>query len=352
MRMQRIWVGTRKGLFRLDRQGDGWGIGRADFLGVPVTMLLPDGDELFVALAHGHFGVKLHCSRDGGEHWEERATPAFPVEDKGASLELIWALESGADGALWAGAIPAGLFRSRDRGASWDLVRPLWDRPERAEWLGGGYDHPGIHSICVDPRDRRRLTLGISCGGVWRSDDDGASFELRATGMRATFMPPERAFDPNIQDPHRVVQCAARPDVLWAQHHNGIFRSVDGGASWSEISDVAPSTFGFAVAVHPQDPDTAWFLPARADSCRVPVDGRLVMTRTRDGGRSFETLRAGLPDEPAYDLVYRHGLDVAADGARLAFGSTSGGLWTSDDGGGRFRPLGARLPPIACVRFG
>jgi hypothetical protein len=63
-------------------------------------------------------------------------------------------------------------------------------------------------------------------------------------------------------------------------------------------------------------------------------------------------LRRGLPQEHAYDLVYRHGLDVDASGNRLAMGSTTGGLWLSEDQGDSWRCLSTQLPPIYAVRFG
>jgi photosystem II stability/assembly factor-like uncharacterized protein len=164
--------------------------------------------------------------------------------------------------------------------------------------------------------------------------------------MRADFMPPERAEDPNIQDPHCIVRCAAAPDVLWCQHHCGIWRSTDNGASWRELT--APvSSFGFTVAVHPQDPDTAWFVPAVADQCRA-----LVVNRTRDGGRTWQTLRDGLPQQQAYDLTYRHALDVCADGRQLLMASTTGGLWASDDGGDHWQTVSLNLPMVHAVRFG
>ena len=164
-------------------------------------------------------------------------------------------------------------------------------------------------------------------------------------------MPEERRFDPGVQDVHRLVQCRAAPDVLWAQHHNGVFRSTSGGGDWREVANVQPSVFGFAVAVHPREPGTAWFVPAVKDERRYPVDGHLVVARTRDGGRSFDVLRNGLPQADAYDLVYRHGLAIDGSGDRLAFGSTTGGLWTSDDQGDRWQQLSARLPPIHAVTF-
>ncbi len=263
-------------------------------------------------------------------------------------LLQIWTLE-GAGKDLWAGTIPGGLFHSGDRGESWTLVRSLWDRKERAEWFGGGYDQPGIHSICSEGG---KITVAISCGGTWQSADGGKSWQLAGKGMYAEFMPPERRDDPNIQDVHRLAQCAAKPEVFWAQHHNGVFRSTDGAASFQEIKAIAPSKFGFAVAVHPTDADTAWFVPAVKDERRVPVDAKLVVARTRDGGQSFSILRKGLPQEQAYHLVYRHGLDVDATGNRLAFGSTTGGLWLSEDQGDSWRCLSTDLPPIHCVRFG
>jgi hypothetical protein len=169
--------------------------------------------------------------------------------------------------------------------------------------------------------------------------------------MRAEFMPPERQYDPNVQDPHMLVQCRAQPDTMWVQHHNGIFRSTDAAASWTEIKDVKPSTFGFPVAVHPRDPSTAWFVPAVKDEKRYPAGGRVVVNRTRDGGKNFETLSKGLPQQHAYDLVLRHALDIDETGDRLAFGSTTGSLWVSENGGESWTTVSANLPPIYAVRF-
>jgi hypothetical protein len=170
--------------------------------------------------------------------------------------------------------------------------------------------------------------------------------------MRAEYMPPELAYEPNAQDPHRLVQCRDVPDAMWVQHHNGIFRSIDGGLTWSEIEHVVPASFGFAVAVHPRDPNTAWFVPGVKDECRVPVDAKLVVTRTTDGGESFDVLDGGLPSEHCYDIVFRHALDVDATGDCLAMGSTTGSLWISENGGDHWQCLSNHLPPIYCVRFG
>ena len=358
----RAWVATRKGLFELRLRAGVWQIETTSFLGEPVSMLLPPvaggaaPGRMLAALNLGHFGVKLHASDDAGRSWQELAAPAYPAQPADATgpawkLGLIWALEA-AHGTLWAGTLPGGLFRSDDNAQTWQLVQSLWQVPERARWMGGGYDAPGIHSICPHPTRPDELLVGISCGGAWTSQDNGATWALTAHGMVADFMPPEQAEDGAIQDPHRIVRCAGQPEVLWCQHHCGIWRSGNGGALWQRISAAPLSSFGFAVAVHPGDANTAWFVPAVADQCRVPVGGALVVNRTHDGGASFETLRHGLPQSHCYDLVYRHGLAVAVDGRSLLMASTTGGLWASADGGEQWATVSLTLPPVYTVRFG
>ena len=361
-----LLVSTRKGLFMLERGNGTWRIERSAFLGQNIALALADPRDgsWYAVLDLGHFGNKLQRSTNAGRTWSECAVPAYEPGDEvvtgdgkaplPAALRLIWSLEAGGvdqPGRLWAGTIPGGLFRSDDHGASWRLVRALWDRPERRGWFGGGFDQPGIDSICVDPRDSRGLRIAISSGGVWCSDDDGDTWRQTADGMFAAYMPEDRRLDPNIQDVHRMVQCRAAPDVFWVQHHNGVFRSTTGGGDWHEVANVQPSVFGFAVAVHPRDADTAWFVPAIKDESRIPVDGKVVVARTRDGGKTFDVLRNGLPQRDAYDLVLRHALAIGKSGDRLAFGSTTGGLWTTDDQGDHWRMLDARLPPIYAVTF-
>lgn len=267
---------------------------------------------------------------------------------------MIWSLAAGGPeepGVLWAGCLPAGLFRSDNKGLSWVLNKSLWENPLRQQWFGGGYDHAGIHSILVDPRDASHLTLGISCGGVWQTHDSGRSWMLSAKGMKADFMPAERTEDENIQDPHCLVQCKTNPDVLWVQHHCGIYRSEDAGHSWRNTAAPQPSGFGFAVACDPNNAERAWFVPAQADSLRIPVEAKLVVNRTDDGGNSFTTLSQGLPSTHAYHLIYRHALDVSRDGKTLAMGSTTGGLWLSEDAGQSWHCVSQDLPPIATVHL-
>ncbi|MFO0697115.1 MAG: hypothetical protein U0230_26305 [Polyangiales bacterium] len=364
--MDRWLVGTRKGLFVVEGRGGAAKVVRTAFLGdnVPLAMADRRDGTFYAVLDHGHFGVKLHRSSDGGASWEEIATPAYPPKPEGFVdkdmwgrerewvTKNVWALEPAldADGALWCGTIPGGMFRSDDRGASWTLVDALWNHPVRVRWNGAGADHSALHSICVDPRDPKTVVVAVSSGGVWRTRDAGASWEPHVKGMKAGYVPPEQAEFPEYQDPHHVVQSPSNPAVFWCQHHMGIYRSGDDLASWQKL-EAKPSSFGFAVVVHPKDADTAFFVPAHSDQKRAPIDGRVVVSRTRDGGATFETLTKGLPQEHAYDLVLRHSLAISDDGDALAFGSTTGNLYATADQGETWSVLASHLPPTYSVRY-
>lgn len=312
----KLYLGTRKGLIHVERAADGWRISRNSFLGVPVPMLLPDqrSGRLYAAVEHGHYGTKMQASQNDGESWTEIAVPVYPTGEPDVicamsqrpipqSLEKIWSLEAGGPdepGVIWCGTVPGALFRSSDHGASWQIVEGLWSRPERKEWFGGGMDWPGIHSVCVDPQDSRHVTVAISCGGIWETRDGGAGWRLLGQGLVSGFMPPDLVNNLNTQDVHRIAQCASHPDYFWLQHHEGIYRSTDAAKTWQRLTTADPSDFGFAVAVHPQDPHTAWFVPGIKDDRRLPVDSAFCVMRTTDGGQTFEALRAGLPQQHAY----------------------------------------------------
>jgi hypothetical protein len=361
-----LLVSTRKGLFTVSRTSSGWDITGTAFLGDNVTLTLTDPRDgrHYAALDHGHFGVKVH--RSNGDGWEEIPAPVYPPKPEGLeendmwgrplawSTARIWALAAGGNnepGVLWCGTLPGGLFRSTDHGNSWQIVSALWEHPKRKQWMGGGADLPGLHSIIVDPNNSQRVVIAVSTGGIWLTEDGGATWQQRGEGMRADHVPPELTHDPIAQDVHCLVQCKAAPNRMWVQHHNGIFVSSDEGRTFSEITGVTPSSFGFPVAAHPKEPDTAWFVPEIKDEKRIPAGGKLVVTRTRDGGKTFDVLTNGLPQVHAYDVVYRHALALDATGNRLAMGSTTGGLWVSEDQGDSWSTLSNTLPPIYAVRF-
>lgn len=355
-----LLLGTRKGLLRLEHSNGAYRLVRVSHEGIPVAYAArdPRTKSTWACLDHGHWGQKLSRSRDGGEHWEAVEAPKYPEHAKrpngdAATLRYLWCFQhGGADqaGRLYFGTEPGGLFRSDDDGASFELVHGLWDHPSHTEnfWFGGGRDTPGIHSILVDPRDSRRITIAISCAGVFQTHDDGVTWEGRNKGLIAEFLP-----DPNSeygQDPHSIVRSKADPNVIWQQNHCGIFRSVDDAAEWSLVSEKgSPAHFGFAIATHDNDARTAWVVPQISDERRMAVQGALSVCRTNDGGGSWQQLHKGLPQAGAFDVTYRHCLD--SDGDHLAFGTTTGNLHLSEDAGESWYCAANYFPPIYSVRF-
>ena len=364
---KRILVSTRKGLFELGPGRGGWVIKDDHFLADNVTLALHDprdGTD-YAALNHGHFGVKLHRRDQGKKTWVEIATPKYPPKPEGLddkdgwgkpvnwTTQLIWALETGGPNqrsVIWAGTMPGGLFRSSDRGDTWEMMETLWRHPDRNKWLGGGADIPGIHSICVDPRDADTVRVAVSCGGMWVTHDAGKTWAQSALGMKFDDGPSSEIESPDAQDPHMMVQCVAEPGKFWVQHHAGIFKSMNDGKNWTRVL-AQPSSFGFGVVVHPSDPHTAWFVPGIKDEKRIPVDGALVVTRTRDGGKTFKSLKKGLPQKNAYDVVFRHALAIDETGEMLAMGSTTGNVWVSENQGDSWQLVSSNLPQVYAVRF-
>ena len=96
---------------------------------------------------------------------------------------------------------------------------------------------------------------------------------------------------------------------------------------------LASLIIGFVIGAHPKDAKRAWIVPMEADQHRMTINGALVVMRTDDAGATWKEQRSGLPQQDAWDFPYRHALDVAPDGTTLAFGTTSGNFYVSEDGG-------------------
>jgi len=354
-----LLLGTRKGLVAYRMVNNQWKVESLSFEGQPVSIAYADAltGQWWAALDHGHWGVKLHTSKDRGKNWEEVTAPAYPQGEEikdgiKAATRYIWSISNGGrafPSRLWVGTDPGGLFVSTDEGKNFDLVQPLWQHPSRKEfWMGGGRDQPGIHSIVVDPRNEEHVYVGISCAGVFETPDSGKTWNVRNKGLRADFLP-----DPYAEighDPHILVAAPSDPDTLWQQNHCGIFRSTDGGQHWQDISqEEGPARFGFALTVADDNADQAWVCPANSDATRTAIKGALCICRTDDGGKTWKDLRNGLPQENCFDIVYRHAL--ASSGDAVAFGTTTGNFFFSPDRGENWQTINNYLSMIYSVQF-
>jgi hypothetical protein len=308
--------------------------------------------RLWAGTSSMHWGAVLQSSDDFGRTWTnpESANIKFPA-DTSTSLKQIWQIRPAGPAkpdTLYCGVEPAALFESNDAGETWTLNRGLYDHPHRAQWQPGG-GGLCLHTILPDPGDNGRITIAISTGGVYRTDDGGRTWQVKNRGVRAQFLPdPHPEFGQCV---HKVVQNPRQPDRLFLQNHWGLYRSDDGGDSWQDIANGVPSDFGFAMVAHPHDSETVYIAPLESDAFRCMPEGKLRVYRTRDAGASWEPLSRGLPQRDALETVLRDAMSAdPLNPAGVYFGTRNGQLYGSSNGGASWTMLHGHLPPIVCVR--
>ena len=346
-----LLVGTAKGLFRVirDAEGEAWRIDGPYLSGYSVLHTLDAGDGRFLAAtSHKIWGAHIYSSTDRGASWTSlESAPGYPSASGRGDTRAIWYLARSQE-VLFAGIDPAGLFRSDDEGRSWEAVDGLNEHPSRSTWepSKGCF---AVHSIYVDSLRPENIVAAVSAGGVYRSEDGGVSWQPANKGVRAENLP--EPFPETGHNVHRVVMHPRVPQRLYRQCYNGTYRSDDGGRGWTEITDGLPSDFGYGIVTDPNDPDTVFQIPESSSHLRAPVDGKLRVYRSRDAGGSWESASSGLPAEHVYVTVLREAMDVdSREPCGVYFGTSGGQLFASSDAGASWEAIAGYLPRILSVK--
>jgi hypothetical protein len=259
-----VMAGTKKGTFLFwgEPERKTWHRSHAH-LGWTVNAVSYDArhDTLYATTNSAVFGALVQRSDDRGRNWDHLNQGLDFAADEERRVREIWQVLPGhpdREGEVWAGTGEAGLFRSPDRGVTWEPVDALNNRAGDDGWFPG-FGGLILHTILPDPRDPDRLYVAVSTGGAYRTDDNGASWQPINRNVRADFLPdplPETG-----QCVHKMVQHPAQSNTLYQQNHCGVYRSDDRGDNWVDISEGLPSRFGFPMSIHPHDPSTIYVAP-------------------------------------------------------------------------------------------
>jgi hypothetical protein len=348
-------IGTRKGLWiATSEDRSTWALDGPHLLMQEVASVAIDTRRsparLLVGTMSWHWGPTLMWSDDRGAAWHEtgNAAIAFP-DDTGAALGRVWQLQpdtAARPDVVWAGCEPTSLWRSDDGGETFALVRGLWDHPHRQEWQPG-FGGAAVHTVVPDPASDR-VTVAMSAGGVYVSDDGATDWTPRNQGIQVTFGPDR--FPEFGQCVHKVAMDASGPQRLYAQNHHGVYRSDDAALTWTSIAEGLPADFGFFVLASPRTPGTAWVMPLEADERRIPPGGRMRIHRTRDAGATWTELGAGLPDD-TYSVALRDAACVdVGDPTGVYVGTRDGVVYASADEGETYSVVAAHLPDVLSLR--
>ncbi len=347
-----LLLGTRKGAFlaTADAGRKSWAIDGpfCNSLSLNHVVADPASGAIYAGGGNAWLGPAVWKSTDLGATWTQ-SSAAFSYGAGEEPVKSVWSLAA-AGGALYAGVEPAGLFRSDDGGQSFAHVAGLRAHPTRPNWPPGGAGLI-LHHIVPHPDDRAQVWVAISSAGVFHTSDGGESWEPRNRGTRNDYAPPEQRYGEWGQCVHALALAPGAKLRLYQQNHCGMYRSDDGGRSWDSIEAGLPTSFGFPAIVHPRDPDTAYLVPLNGDQAgRFMPDAAAAVWRTRDGGKTWHDLRRGLPQDKAYLCVLRQAMatDRLAP-AGIYFGTNTGELFASADEGDSWAMIARHLPPILSV---
>ncbi|HQU35503.1 MAG TPA: hypothetical protein PLR65_02845 [Anaerolineales bacterium] len=373
-----ILVGTTKGgfIFESDEKRKKWEMSDILFKGWNVMHMQmdPRDQRLYAATSHFVYGPTIHHSDDLGNTWTQaKESPALSrgsksgrpastmdeafiseggesIKEKPEKMIKVWNIKPGRasePNVLYAGAQPASLFVSKDRGDTWTLNESLYDHPQRGEW-GPGAGGLTLHTILLDPTNDQRMYIAVSAAGCYRTDDGGVTWKPYNKNVRADFMPDK--YPEFGQCVHKMTMHPATPNVLYQQNHCGVYRSDNFGEDWVDIGEgKLPTPFGFAIGVHPTDPRTIFTVPEESQEYHISVDGQFAVWRSRDAGNSWEKLTKGLPERAHVDVLREAmGLDSFED-AGVYVGTNTGQLFYTRDSGDSWELLADFLPPIQSV---
>jgi photosystem II stability/assembly factor-like uncharacterized protein len=304
--MARLYAATGDAIARLDEDDGAWQTTLSlTGSGAQCLALDPsDPDTVYAGLRER--GVRR--TTDGGASW---------VDCELAAPGVFSLAVSAADGAVYAGTEPSALYRSDDRGETWQELESLLELPSRPTWSFPPRPWTShVRWIAPSPHDAELLLVGIELGGLMRSTDRGETWHDHRPGAQ--------------RDVHSLAWHPREAARAYEAGGGGAAWSADAGDSWHSADEGRDRHYTWSVAVDPDDPDL-WYVSASTGpyAAHGGRDPQARIYRRRNGG--WDGLAGGLPD-PIPAMPYAL---VATDG-RLFAGLADGQVWESSDRGERW----------------
>ncbi len=324
-----VLVGTIDGVVRIQRDGAGWSVIERALRDQHIHALLfePESNTWFAGVQHGG----IFASTDGGSTWERR--------DAGLTEDNVYSLSKATlDGKvrLFAGTEPAKLFVSDDLGASWAEKPHFRDDVDTSEWTFPGAPHVAhLKHINFAPGDPHTLFGSVEVGGLYKSTDDGESW-VDIPGV--------------YRDVHRCVVDASDGDRMYVTGGMGLWVTTDGGATWSNHYSDSSEQGGYPdqLVFKPSDPRFMIIAAGQGSPSAWRKEGtsQTRISRSRDGGQTWEVLSGGLEDK-FHHAVEAMCLEEAGGAVRIFAATTGGDILVSEDAGDTWATVVSDLAPIS-----
>lgn len=319
-----LLVSTRSGLFRLAGEQQ---------------VVFEDGHD-FLALARApQPGVCYAARTDGAIYRTDDGGRTWPAAGGLSGFEELscLAVDPRAPDSLLAGMEPSAFFRSRDGGHTWEEDPAIRRMARENGWSVPWSEAKGhVRTIAVDPNAPERIYLAIEVGGVVRTEDGGRTWENVRGGIH--------------DDVHSVAVHARDGAIVYAATRHGFGRSEDYGETWRYTGSFEGQGYARPLAVNPNRPDRIYTAAATTgpDGFRRPVGAECGVFRSDDGGLSWTRMTNGLPErfKPYVDAL---GLDPDQPD-HVALADAEGHVYQSPDGGDTWR-MTHTLPPARRLIF-
>jgi photosystem II stability/assembly factor-like uncharacterized protein len=326
---QEVLVGTKEGVAIIAREGSGWKLAQRALTDKHISAIIiePESGLTFAGAFHG----SIHASADGGRTWEPRAN--------GLSQANVYSLASARINGhtrLFAGTEPAHLFISDDLGRHWSEVPSLRSVPSVPKWSFPAPPHIGhVKHINFEPQNPTTMYASVEVGGLLKSTDAGEHWQ---------------EFPSLYEDVHRTMIHPNNPKFLYAVTGRGLYVSPEGGATWDQWTRREDEIGGYpdGFVFRPSDPKTI-FMTAAHDApgtWRTTHFAGARISRSRDGGRSWEILRNGLPDR-LQASIEAFCLEEAGKSSAIFAATTAGEVLSSEDDGESWKQIISGLAPIS-----